>query len=201
VLCLGIGSALLLSQSDIGAVLLIVSPVLMMVGATAYVAPSSLFKIVGSIVGIAGAIPLAVGIFTLQPLSLVFADWNVPFPGPFMSMAFLEGVAVILGSGAVFAHSLLSERKEKSVSQSLLSLVGIFYGIDVFIGPLVLSFGLANLLWKAPWLPPLNGAPYYVYGATILWSVSLLILAIGGLLLTLSSCLEFMFATKRMTKL
>jgi hypothetical protein len=201
VLCLGIGSALLLSQSDIGAVLLIVSPALMMIGATAYVAPSSLFKIVGSVVGIAGAIPLAVGIFTLQPLSLVFADWNVPFPGPFMSMAFLEGVAVILGSGAVFAHSLLSERKEKSVSQSLLSLVGIFYGIDVFIGPLVLSFGLANLLWKAPWLPPLNGAPYYVYGATILWSVSLLILAIGGVLLTLSSCLEFMFATKRMTKL
>ena len=116
-------------------------------------------------------------------------------------MAFLEGVAVILGSGAVFAHSLLSERKEKSVSQSLISLVGIFYGIDVFIGPLILSFGLANLLWKAPWLPPLNGAPYYVYGTTILWSVSLLILAMGGVLLTLSSCLEFMFATKRMSKL
>lgn len=56
-LCLGIGSALLLSQSDIGAVLLSISPILMMVGATAYVAPSSLYKIVGSIVGIAGAIP------------------------------------------------------------------------------------------------------------------------------------------------
>ncbi|RLI45542.1 hypothetical protein DRO69_05090 [Candidatus Bathyarchaeota archaeon] len=201
VLCLGIGSALLLSQSDIGAVLLIVSPVLMMVGAAAYVTPSSLFKIIGSIVGIAGAIPLAIGIFTLQPLSLVFTDWDVLFPGPFMSMAFLEGVAVILGAVAVFTHSLLSERKERSVSQTLLSLVGIVYGIDVFIGPLVLSFSLTNLLWKAPWLPPLNGAPYYVYGTTILWSVSLLILAIGGILLTLSSFLEFMFATKNMTKL
>jgi len=201
VLCLGIGSALLLSQSNIGAVLLIVSPVLMMVGATAYVAPSSLFKIIGSIIGIAGAIPLALGIFTLQPLSLVFTEWAVPFPGPFMSMALLEGVAVILGSVAVFVHSLLSERKEKSVSQVLLSLVGIVYGIDVFIGPLVLSFSLTNLLWKAPWLPPLNGAPYYVYGTTILWSVSLLILAIGGILLTLSSFLEFMFATKGMSKL
>lgn len=200
VLCLGIGSALL-SQSDIGAVLLSISPVLMMVGATAYVAPSSLFKIVGSIVGIAGAIPLAVGIFTLQPLSLVFTDWDVLFPGPFMSMALLEGVAVILGSVAVFTHSLLSERKEKSVSQALLSLVGIVYGIDVFIGPLVLSFSLTNLLWKAPWMPPLNGAPYFVYGITILWSVSLLILAIGGILLTLSSFLEFMFATKGMSKL
>jgi hypothetical protein len=200
-LCLGIGSALLLSQSDIGAVLLSISPILMMVGATAYVAPSSLYKIVGSIVGIAGAIPLAVGIFTLQPLSLVFTGWNIPFPGPFMSMALLEGVAVILGSVAVFTHSLLSERKEKSVSQALLSLVGIVYGIDVFIGPLVLSFSLTNLLWKAPWLPPLNGAPYYVYGTTILWSVSLLILAIGGILLTLSSFLEFMFATKGMSKL
>jgi len=200
-LCLGIGSALLLSQSDIGAVLLSISPVLMMVGATAYVAPSSLYKIVGSIVGIAGAIPLALGIFTLQPLSLVFTEWDVPFPGPFMSIALLEGVAVILGSVAVFTHSLLSERKEKSVSQALLSLVGIVYGIDVFIGPLVLSFSLTNLLWKAPWLPPLNGAPYYVYGTTILWSVSLLILAIGGILLTLSSFLEFMFATKGMSKL
>jgi hypothetical protein len=201
VLCLGIGSALLRSQSDVGAVLLSISPVLMMVGVTAYVAPSSLFKIVGSIVGIAGAIPLAVGIFTLQPLSLVFTDWDVLFPGPFMSMALLEGVAVILGSVAVFTHSLLSERKEKSVSQALLSLVGIIYGIDVFIGPLVLSFGLTNLLWKAPWMPPLNGAPYFVYGTTILWSVSLLILAIGGILLTLSSFLEFMFATKGMSKL
>jgi hypothetical protein len=201
VLCLGIGSALLLSQSNIGAVLLIVSPVLMMVGAAAYVAPSSLFKIIGSMVGIAGAIPLAIGIFTLQPLSLVFTDWDVLFPGPFMSMAFLEGVAVILGSVAVFTHSLLSERKERSVSRTLLSLVGIVYGIDVFIGPLVLSFSLTNLLWKAPWLPPLNGAPYYVYGTTILWSVSLLILAIGGVLLTLSSFLEFMFAAKSMTKL
>jgi hypothetical protein len=200
-LCLGIGSALLRSQSDIGAVLLSISPVLMMVGATAYVAPSSLYKIVGSIVGIAGAIPLALGIFILQPLSLVFTGWDVPFPGPFMSMALLEGVAVILGSVAVFTHSLLSERKEKSVSQALLSLVGIVYGIDVFIGPLVLSFSLTNLLWKAPWLPPLNGAPYYVYGTTILWSVSLLILAIGGILLTLSSFLEFMFATKGMSKL
>lgn len=201
VLCLGIGSALLRSQSDVGAVLLSISPVLMMVGVTAYVAPSSPFKIVGSIVGIAGAIPLAVGIFTLQPLSLVFTDWDVLFPGPFMSMALLEGVAVILGSVAVFTHSLLSERKEKSVSQALLSLVGIIYGIDVFIGPLVLSFGLTNLLWKAPWMPPLNGAPYFVYGTTILWSVSLLILAIGGILLTLSSFLEFMFATKGMSKL
>ncbi len=201
VLCLGIGSALLLSHSDVGAVLLIVGPVLMMVGATAYVAPSSLFKIVGSIVGIAGAIPLAVGIFTLQPLSLVFTDWDVLFPGPFMSLAFLEGVAVILGSVAVFIHSLLSERKEKSVSQVLLSLVGIVYGIDVFIGPLILSFSLASLLWKAPWLPPLNSVPYYIYGTTILWSVSLLILAIGGILLTLSSFLEFMFATKGMSKL
>jgi len=201
VLCLGIGSALLRSQSDVGAVLLSISPVLMMVGVTAYVAPSSLFKIVGSIVGIAGAIPLAVGIFTLQPLSLVFTDWDVLFPGPFMSMALLEGVAVILGSVAVFTHSLLSERKEKSVSQALLSLVGIIYGIDVFIGPLVLSFGLTNLLWKAPWMPPLNGAPYFVYGTTILWSVSLLILAIGGILLTLSSFLEFMFVTKGMSKL
>lgn len=201
VLCLGMGSVLLLSQSDLGAVLLIISPALMMMGAAAYVVPTPTFKIVGSAAGIAGAIPLAVGISSLQPLSIVFVGWDIAFPGPFMSMAILEGVAVVLGSVAVFIHSIVSLEKEKSASQLFLSIAGLVYGIDVFIGPIILSFSLANLLWKAPWEPPLNGAPYLVYGTTILWSVSLLILAIGGVLLILYSSLEFALATKRISQL
>lgn len=201
VLCLGIGSALMLSQANLSVVMLIVSPVLMMVGVAAYTAPSSPFKIIGSVIGIVGALQLAVGVFTLQPLSLAFVGWEVPFPGPFMSMAILEGVAVVLGSVVVFTRSLLPKRNEESVSHVLLSMVGAVYGIDVFIGPMVLSFSLWNLLWKAPWEPPLNGAPQFVLGTTILWSVSLFILAIGGILLTLYSFVEFALATKEMSRI
>lgn len=200
VLCIGIGSALMLSQANPSVVLLIISPVLMMVGVATYTVPSSPFKIIGSVIGIVGALQLAVGIFTLQPLSLVFVGWEVPFPGPFMSMAILEGVAVVLGSIVVFARSLLPKRREESVVHVLFSMVGLVYGIDVFIGPLVLSFSLWNLLWKSPWEPPLNGAPQFILGTTILWSVSLLILAIGGILLTLYSFMEFALVTRKMSR-
>ena len=80
-------------------------------------------------------------------------------------------------------------------------MVGLVYGISVFIGPLIFAFGLWDLIWKAPWdVSPLYEVPYIVFGSTILLSVSLIVLAIGGALLVGYSCLEFALLTKRISK-
>lgn len=195
-LCLGIGSAMILGLQSISVLLLIIGSVLVMAGAATYMAPSFSLKFVGSILGIAGGILLAIVTFNFQVLSFVFVEWYVPFLGPFMSMTMLEAVAVVLGSVSALVHLILKGQKAEPVSHVLLSIVALIYGIGVFIGPLTLSFSLWDLIWKAPWLPPLHGVPNWVLRTTIFWSGSLIIPTIGGIILIVCSFSGFAFAAQ-----
>lgn len=199
-LCLGAGSALLLSKIDLNAGLLILAPILIMVSAAVYMMPSSASRPIGQVLGIVGGLLLAIVTFNVPILGIAVA-WGVPFPGPFMSMAILEGVAMILGSVAVAIYSIFSGRSEKPVAYMFFSIVGLIYGVGVFIGPMILSFSFLDLVWKAPWLGPLHELPSWVINTTVFWSASLVLLEIGGVLLILSSCLGFMFATKEFSRI
>jgi len=192
-LCLGVGSALL--QMSLGVVFLILSAVFFMLGTAAYTSTSPDFKLTGSIMGITGGVLLATAVLNRQIFEPVFADWNIPFTGPFMSINILEGIVMILGPVAILANLILSRRRE-STSRVFFPIVTLIYGIGMFVGSLILAFNLWDLLWKSQWLPPLHGVPNWVFGATIFWSVSLIILATGGIFLIVSSCLNFAFILK-----
>jgi len=192
-LCLGIGSALL--QMSLGVVFLILSAIFFMLGTAAYTSTSPDFKLTGSIMGITGGILLATAVLNYQIFEPVFAGWDILFTGPFMSINILEGIVMILAPFAVLANLILSRRKE-SASHVFFPIVTLTYGVGMFVGSLILAFNLWDILWKSAWLPPLHGMPNWVFGATIFWSVSLIILAIGGIFLIVSSCLKFAFIVK-----
>jgi len=193
-LCLGIGSALF--QMSLGVVFWILSAVFFMLGTAAYTSTSPDFKLTGSIMGITGGILLATAILSHQIFEPVFAGWGIPFIGPFMSINILEGIVMVVGPFAILANLILSRRREGSTSHVFFPVVTLLYGIGMLVGSLILTFDLWDLLWKSPWLPPLHGVPNWVIGATIFWSVSLINLAIGGIFLIVSSCLEFAFIVK-----
>lgn len=199
-LCLGVGSALLLSEINLNVGLLIVGPIFIMVSAAVYMVPSLASRLIGHTLGIIGGFLLAIVTFNFQILE-VATGWDVPFPGPFMSLTVMEGIAMILGAIAVAVYSSFAGRNEKPVAYVLLSIVGLIYGIGVFIGPLILSFSFLDIVWKAPWLGPLYGLPSWVVDTTIFWSASLILLEIGGILLILSSCLGFVFAAQEFSKI
>ncbi|KPV63842.1 MAG: hypothetical protein AOA66_0571 [Candidatus Bathyarchaeota archaeon BA2] len=98
-LCLGIGSSLIQGHLGLPLWLIIAGSVLAMAGTAVYVAPSTRFKVAGSLIGIPGGVLLAIAIYNSEILDIVFdaqtPPWNVPFPGPFMSIAILEGFALI----------------------------------------------------------------------------------------------------------
>jgi len=198
-LCLGVGSALLLSEINLNVGLLIVGPIFVMVSAAVYMVPSLTSRLIGHTLGIIGGFFLAIVTFNFQIFE-VATGWDVPFPGPFMSLTVMEGIAMILGTIAVAVYSSFAGRNEKPVAYVLLSIVGLIYGIGVFIGPLILSFSFLDIVWKAPWLGPLYGLPSWVVDTTIFWSASLVLLEIGGILLILSSCLGFVFAAQEFSK-
>jgi len=201
-LCLGMGSSLIQTQQHLSLPLwmMIAGSVLVMASTAVYVAPSPRFKVTGSLIGIAGGVLLAIAIYNSEFLELVF-DWNVPFPGPFMSIAILEGFALILGSVTALINSVARSR-EKPVTFAFLSIVALIYGIGVFIGPLILSFSFLNLVWKAPWGElALQGQPRWVVNTVIFWVASLGMLEIGGILLILSSCFGFIFAVTQFSRL
>jgi len=199
-LCLGVGSALLLSEINLNVGLLIVGPIFIMVSAAVYMVPSLASRLIGHTLGIIGGFLLAIVTFNFQILE-VATGWGVPFPGPFMSLTVMEGIAMILGAIAIAIYSSFAGRNEKPVAYVLLSIVGLIYGIGVFIGPLILSFSFLDIVWKAPWLGPLYGLPSWVVDTTIFWSASLILLEIGGILLILSSCLGFVFAAQEFSKI
>jgi len=199
-LCLGVGSALLLSEINMNVGLLIVGPIFIMVSAAVYMVPSLASRLIGHTLGIIGGFLLAIVTFNFQALGIA-TGWDVPFPGMFMSLTVMEGIAMILGSIAVAIYSSFSERSEKPVAYVLLSIVGLVYGVGVFIGPLILSFSFLDIVWKAPWLGPLHGLPSWVVDTTIFWSASLVLLEIGGILLILSSCLGFTFAAQEFSRI
>jgi len=199
-LCLGVGYMLMVSQVSLGIILFVVSPVFVM-GATAiYMGRSIPFKLVGSALGVIGGVLLAVAIFHSQTLELVF-DWDVPFPGPFMSIAAMEAVAVILGPVTALVYSVLSERKEEPIAHSFLSIVALIYGVGTFIGSQILAFSFLDLLWKAPWAGPFHGAPQWIFATVAFWSASLFLLMIGGIVLVVCSCMGFIFAAQEFAQL
>ena len=194
-LCLGIGSIVMVSEISLNAILFIASPVLVM-GATAiYMGRTVSFKLVGSILGIIGGVLLAVAIYNQQSLKLVF-DWNVPFPGPFISIATMEAIVVVLGPITAFTYSILAERREEPVAHSFLSIVALVYGIGMFIGSQILAFSFLDLLWKAPWVGPLHGVPQWIFGTVAFWSASLFLLMVGGIVLVVCSFMGFIFAAQ-----
>lgn len=192
-LCLGAGSALILQQVSLPILLLISSSILVMAGTAVYMGPSFRYKLAGSVIGIVGAVFLTIATFNSQLLELIFV-WDIPFPGPFMAMAILEGFSVILGSLTALIHAIVGSR-EKPITYVFLSEVALLYGIGVFIGSLVLSLSFLNIVWKAPWLPPLAGEPGWVLNTVIFWIASLGMLEIGGIVLILSACIGFVLAT------
>jgi len=207
-LCLGIGSVLLAPQIGLGELLLVISPVLIMVSVALYTVPSFSFKTIGALLGIVSAVSLAMAMFYIQPLKLVFMSWkpgegweNIPFLGPFMSLASSEGMVVIAGSIAASIHSLSPGQKAKPASYALFSIIGLVYGISLFIGAFMLSFSFLDIVWKAPWLPPLYGLPSWISSVVIFWSASLVMLEIGGFVLIALSCLGFMSAAKESSQL
>ena len=195
-LCFGAGSLLIDSQISLGAILLTVSPVLIIVAAAVYMGRSIPFKLVGSVLGIAGGIFLALGLLGHQTLEVVF-EWGVRFPGPFMSIAAMEAILAILCPLTAFIYSVFVERKEEPVSHAFLSIVALVYGIGVFIGSQVLALEILDLLWKASYEGEiLYGLPQWFSGTVAFWSASLFLLMIGGIMLIASSCMGFIFAAQ-----
>lgn len=194
--CLGIGSVLLAPQIDFGGILLTLSPVFFMAAIAAHSVQSYRFELAGSILGLVGAFFFMFAVhpaFTYQIFKLAFVEWNVPFPSPFMSLAIVEGPALVLGSSAVFVHSVLSHGKGRG-AYVFYPMATLAYGIGLFVGPLILSLSFLDLLWKAPWLGPLHNAPSWVSGTATFWSASLLVLTLGGALLVFSSFIGFYLA-------
>jgi hypothetical protein len=200
-LCLGIGSTLLLPSGNIAGFLLLVAPVLALFGAVTYLVPNSRFKLAGSISGIVGGALLVYALSNVRVFDLVF-DWGIPFTGPFMSLLALECIAVILGPVAALIHSVVGEkREERPLAHASISLLGLVYGIGVFVGSLVLCMSLWNLVWKSSWTGPLSGLPAWVISTVIFWSASLFLTNIGGVILIITACLGFVFVTKEFSQL
>jgi len=200
-LCLGIASMLMASQMNLGVILMIISPVIAMGAIAVYMGNSFPFKLVGSILGIIGGTFLAIAIFNHPTLELVF-DWNVPFPGPFMSIAIMEAIVVILGPASAFVYSIVANRKEEPVAHAFLSMIALVYGVGMFIGSQVLAFSFLDLLWKAPYEGQvLYGSPQWIFGTVAFWSASLILLMIGGIILIVSSCMGFIFSAQEFAQL
>jgi len=213
--CLGIGSALLAPQIGLGELLLIISPVLIMVSVALHTMPSFPYRAISALLGIVSAVSLAISMFYLQPLKLAFLNWNagwenIPFLGPFMSLALSEGMVMILGSIAASIHSLSPGQKTKPASYVLFSIIGLVYGISLFIGAFLLSFSLLNIVWKAPYPPhpifnpspsPLFGLPAWIFSVVIFWSASLVMLEIGAFVLIALSCFGLILAAKEFSQL
>ena len=199
-LCLGMGSLFVVSQLNLSVMLLIISPVVVMGAVATYMGRSIPFKLIGSALGIVGGMLLAVAIFNHQILEPLFG-WNVPFPGPFMSVATLEAIVAILGPVTAFVYSILAERREEPVAHAFLSIVALLYGIGMFISSQVLAFSFLDLLWKAPWVGPFHGVPPWMFAGVAFWSAGLFLLMIGGIIMIVSSCVGFIFTAQEFAQL
>ncbi len=198
-LCLGTGSALILQEVSWLTLLLVATAILFVASATVYMVPSFRLKFVACSLGIASGICLTIATLYSPILDLAL-NWNVPFPGPFMSMAVLEGLTIILASITALIYSILGDG-EAPIIHVFLSMVALIYGIGVFVGSLVLSLNFMNLLWKAPWELALHGQPDWVLSTVIFWSASLGMLVIGGIILIFGACMGFILATKQFSQL
>jgi len=200
-LCLGVGATLLLSAIALNTVLLILSPILTMVGAAAYMVPSRRFQLTGSVLCVVSGVLLAIGITSTPVLDLAFG-WGIPFNGPFMSMVTLESVVVVVGPTAAFVNSVFSDRREhRPLTHIFPLIVALVYGIGLFIGSLVLSFSFWDLIWKSPWGGPFHGLSNWAMSVVGFWSASLVLLDVGGIILIVTSCLGFVFVAREYVQL
>jgi len=200
-LCLGVGSNLLLPSGSLAGFMFLVAPVLVIFGAATFMVPRSRFKLAGSISGIVGGALLVYALFNVQMFELVF-NWGIPFTGPFMSLLALEGIAIMLGPVAALIHSVVGTKREgRPLAHASILLVGLVYGIGVLVGSLVLCMSLWDLVWKSPWTGPLSSLPSWVVSTVIFWSASLFLIIIGGIVLIITACLGFVFVTKEFSQL
>ena len=163
--------------------------------------PLRRFQFVGSILGIISGGMLAYALFDIRIFELVF-NWGIPMTGPFMSLLAIESVALVLGPVAAFVYFILgADREEKPLKHLFILLLALVYGVGVFIGSLVLSMSLWDLIWKSPWIGPFNGLPGWVMNTIVFWSASLFLPAIGGIILIIASCLGFVLVTRELPQL
>jgi hypothetical protein len=199
-LCLGIGSTLILPEGRIEGLLLLVAPVLAMFGASTYMVPQRRFKLAGSAAGIVGGVLLAYVFLNLHVWELVF-DWGVSFSGPFLAVKALEAITVTLIPVAAFINAVVGENIEgKPLAHAAVLTIALVYGVGVLVGSLVLSMSLWDLVWKSPWLGPLNSVPGWVVSTVVFWSASLFLIDIGGIMLVGTACLGFVFVAREFTQ-
>lgn len=200
-LCLGVGSTLLLSAANLSALALTAAPILVVASVATYMAPYTRVRLVGSVLGVVGGVVLAYAIFNLRISDLVFS-WNIPFTGPFMSLTVLESMVVILGPVAACVNSFYGQQpEEKPLAHLFILLVALVYGVGAFIGSLVLSMSFWDLIWKSPWIGPLQGMPEWILSTVVLWSASLVLMDIGGILLIICACLGFIYVAREFSQL
>jgi hypothetical protein len=199
-LCLGIGSTLMLPEGTIEGLLLLVAPVLAVFGAATYMVPQRRFKLAGAVAGIVGGLLLAYSVLSLDIWALIF-DWGISFGGPFMAVKALEAITVTLIPVAAFVNAFVGDNIEgKPLAHAAVLTVAFVYGIGVLVGSLVLSMSLWDLVWKSPWVGPLSTMPGLVVSTVVFWSASLFLVDIGGIMLVITACLGFVFVAREFTQ-
>jgi len=200
-LCLGVGSTLLLSETNPAALMLTSAPILVAMSAATYTSPHTRLRAAGSALGIVGGVVLAYAIFNLRVLNLIFA-WNIPFTGPFMSLTVLESAVMIVGPIAACVNSFFGESfEERPLTHAFILLVTLVYGVGSLIGSIVLSMSLWNLIWKSPWIGPLHGIAEWIMSTVVFWSASLVLMDLGGILLIVGACLGFICVAREFSQL
>jgi hypothetical protein len=200
-LCLGVGSNLLLPEPNPASLALTIAPMFVVASAVLYISSSQRWKLFGSATGIAGGIILAYSISNFKALDLIFA-WSIPFTGPFLSLTLLESAAVILAPVAATMHAIFSyNREEQPIPRAFTLLVALVYGLGTFIGSIVLSMSFWNLIWQSPWVGPFHGLSDWVANMIVFWSASLVLMDIGGILLTVVAGLGFVCMARELSKL
>lgn len=200
-LCLGVGSALLLHETNLATLALTVAPMIVIASTALYTSSNQSFRLLGTIAGTAGGIALAYAILNLPVLDLVFA-WDIPFTGPFLSLAVLEGAVVVLAPIAAAVHTAVSHfKEERPISYVFTLLIALVYGLGAFVGSIVLSMSFWNWIWKSPWTGPFFSLPEWSTNMIVFWSASLVLMDIGGILLVAMACLGFVCVGRELSKL
>jgi hypothetical protein len=199
-LCLGASSLLLLSEINLAALTLTVSPLFVVAAATLYISSSPRAKLLGSVVGVLGGVILAYSIVNINVLALIF-EWDIPFAGPFMSWPVLEGAAVVLAPIAATTHMVFSYAKdEMHIPNVFTLLVGFVYGLGALIGAIVLSLNFWNWIWKSPWTGPFHSLPEWFMNMIVFWSASLVLMDIGGILMMSAALIGFIYVGRQLSK-
>jgi hypothetical protein len=200
-LCLGLGSTLLLPEPSPASLALTIAPMFAIASAALYISSNQRWRLFGSAVGITGGIILAYAISNLRTLDLVLG-WGTPFTGPFMSLTFLESLVVILAPIAATVHIAFDHSKEEHpIPHAFTLLVALVYGLGTFIGSVILSMSFWSLIWQSPWTGSFRSLSDWATNVVVFWSASLVLMDIGGILLTAVACVGFICIARELSKL